>query len=108
MCARRNGDAVVGSIAHWNLRKSSMWRFGAAEISNAGGPTKFSGIVALNGPECLKCIRGQTIGQRKIGNEKAPSFVTIGASDLSNFQRTSLTKISTSQSILIACASKRR
>src|SRR5690348_11767046 len=108
MFAHRNGDAAVGSIAHWNLRKSSMWRFGAAEISNAGGPTRFSGIAARNALEFLKCIRGQTIGPRKIDNEKAPSSAKIGATFLSDFRRVWLTKISTSQSILIACASKKR
>src|SRR5690242_6166178 len=98
MFARRNGDAAVGSIAHWNLRKSSMWRFGAAAISNAGGHTRFSAIVALNARGFSKCIRGQTTGRRKIDSEKAPSSAKIGATFLSDFRRVWLKKISTSQS----------
>src|SRR5437762_6696814 len=97
MFAPRNGDAAVGSIAPWNSRASSMWQFGAAAISNAGGHTRFSAIVALNARGFSTCIRGQTTGRRKIDNEKAPSSAKIGEIVLSDFRRDSLTKISTSQ-----------
>jgi hypothetical protein len=36
--------------------------FGAAAISNVGGRTRFSAIVARNALEFFKSIRGQTIG----------------------------------------------
>src|ERR1051325_8968481 len=108
MCARQNGDAAAGSIAPWNFRKSSMWQFGAAVISNAGGRTRFLGIAALNARGFLKCIHGQTVDRRKTSKEKAQCFVRIGGSVLTNSPKASLTKISISQSILIACASKRR
>ena len=77
--------------------------FGAAAISNVGGRTRFSAIVAPNAPEFLKSIRGQTIGRRKIDNGKAQFCVIIGASVLKNLRNVSPAKMSTSRSISIAC-----
>src|ERR1041385_3502987 len=108
MCARRNGDAAAGSIGHSNFRTSSTWRSGAAEILNVGGRTKFSGTVAPSVPAFLKYIPGQTIGRSKISDAKAPSSAKIGAIILSDLRTTSPTKISTSLSILIASAQKKR
>ncbi len=84
MCDRRDGVAAHGLIARSSFHVCNTSRFGVAEISNAGGRTKFSVTVALNVRAFLKYIHGQTIGRRRIDRDEV-RFCGMTGANISNF-----------------------
>src|SRR4029077_1778659 len=98
---RQSGVVADGLIARSSSQMFSTSRFGAAEISNAGGRTISLLIGAGKEKAGLKFIPGLTSVRRKIDNAAGRSCARIGEKNSRHSRRILRVAKFTSQSISI-------